>query len=69
MTNIDNTTVTFSAQHYEDFLNIQHALCRLSDFYEEIDIDFPATDLTPALRTLGCRLSAIFEQAVTKQAE
>lgn len=61
MTSIDNITVTFSAKHYAELLSIQRAMRGLLDFYEESDIEFLATDLTPSLRTLSSRLSVIFE--------
>lgn len=53
------TTVKISGKHYEELLFITHAMRTLARFFDDSDIDFPATDLTPALHSLCHRLSVI----------
>lgn len=65
MTNQNTTTVTISAKHYAELIQITHALRSLSDFFDDSDIDFPATDLTPALHSLCFRLSTIIDSSDT----
>lgn len=62
MTTNDNTTITLSAKHYAELLGITHAMRTLAYFFDETDVDFPATDLTPALHSLSFKMSAICEQ-------
>ena len=61
MTTNDNITITLSAKHYQELLGITHAMRTLASFFDETDVDFPATDLTPALHSLGFKMSAICE--------
>ena len=65
MTNQNTTTVTISAKHYAELILITHAIGQLAYFFDESDIDFPATDLTPALHSLCSRLSTITQLADT----
>jgi hypothetical protein len=67
MTTNDTTTVKISGKHYAELLLITHAIRTLAGFFDESDIDFPATDLTPALHSLCHRLSAITQFADTDQ--
>jgi len=62
MTTNDNTTITLSAKHYNELLCITHAMRTLAYFFDEADIDFPATDLTPALHSLSFKMSAILSE-------
>ncbi len=65
MTTDNITTVTISGKHYAELLLITHALGQLASFFDESDIDFPATDLTPALHSLRFRLFTITQLADT----
>jgi len=64
MTTIDTTTVQISAKQYYELLTVSHALRSLASFFEESDIDFPATDLTPALHSLCFRLDDITQAVI-----
>lgn len=59
MTKTDTTTVQLSAKDYAELIRINHAMRELASFFDETDIDFPATDLTPLLHSLCYRLSEI----------
>lgn len=65
MTTNDTTTVTISGKHYAELMLITHAIRTLADFFDNTDIEFPATDLTPLLHSLRYRLSAIIQLADT----
>jgi len=65
MTTNDTTTVNISGKHYAELLLITHTLRTLAGFFDESDIDFPATDLTPALHSLCHRLSDITQLSDT----
>lgn len=63
----DINTVNISGKHYVELLTIIHSMRELASFFEESDIDFPATDLTPALSSLCHRLSSIIQVVDTGQ--
>lgn len=67
MTTNDTTTVTISGKHYAELLLITHAIRTLADFFDDADLEFPATDLTPLLHSLLHRLSAITQLVDTDQ--
>jgi hypothetical protein len=60
MTTDNNTTdILISRAQYSELFQISCAIRELATFFDETDIDFPATDLTPLLHSLSFRLSGI----------
>lgn len=69
MTDQNAITFTISVKNYSELLIINQSFIELIAFFDEFGINFPATDLTPALFSLSSRLSAVvlsFDKSVTK---